>query len=153
LTNAEKPCIHHGDLWFGLLICSELTNLDYRSQFRGKVDVVFVPEWNPDTESFSTLVESAAADIHSYIIQCNDRQYGDSRIRAPAKESYQRDLVRVKGGIEDYFVIGEIDIAALREFQSANRSPTGDTAPFKPVPDGFVISKARRRLPRKDTSP
>jgi len=52
---------------------------------------------------------------------------------------------RVKGGIEDYFVIGEIDVIGLRRFQSAYRSsPDG---PFKPVPDGFRISAARRLLP------
>lgn len=59
----------------------------------------------------------------NYIIQCNDRQYGDSRIRAPFKESWQRDLLRVKGGITDYCVIGEIDVQALRQFQSSYRSP------------------------------
>ena len=57
-----------------------------------------MPEWNQDTESFNALVESAALDIHAYIIQCNDRQYGDSRVRAPYKESWKRDLVRIKEG-------------------------------------------------------
>jgi hypothetical protein len=31
-------------------------------------------------------------------------------------------------------VIGEIDMQALRQFQSSHRSPT---KPFNPVPDGF----------------
>ncbi len=147
LTNPHKPRIHHGDLWFALLVCSELTNINFRAKLRGKVDAVFVPEWNPDTHQFATLVESAAADIHSYVIQCNDRQYGDSRIRVPAKKDFRRDIVRIKGGVEDFYVIGEIDVASLREFQSGHRSPTGDDAKFKPVPDGFKISRARKRLP------
>jgi hypothetical protein len=70
------------------------------------------------------LVESAALDIHAYIIQCNDRQYDDSRIRAPFKESWQRDLLPSQGGVTDYCVIREIDIQALRPFQSSYRSPT-----------------------------
>ena len=90
-------------------------------------------------------MESAALDIHAYVIQCNDRQYGDSRIRAPYKDSWKRDVLKVKGGITDYCVIGEIDIQALRRFQSSHRSPTG---PFKPVPDGFKISKTRKILPK-----
>lgn len=44
-------------------------------------------------------------------------------IRAPFKESRQRDLLCVKGGMVDYCVIGEIDANALRAFQSSHRSP------------------------------
>jgi hypothetical protein len=140
----EPPVIQHGDFRFALLVCSELTNIGYRAALRGNVDALFVPEWNQDTETFHALVESAALDVHAYIIQCNDRQYGDSRIRAPSKESWRRDVLRVKGGINDYCVIGVIDVQALRRFQSSHRSPDG---PFKPVPDGFVIHHDRKVLP------
>lgn len=141
------PVIQHGEFRFAILICSELTNISYRAALRGKVDALFVPEWNQDTETFNALVESAALDIHAYIIQCNDRQYGDSRIRAPFKESWQRDILRVKGGITDYCVIGEIDVHALREFQSSHHPP-GE--PFKPVPDGFkdAMDFSRKVLPK-----
>jgi hypothetical protein len=141
--------IQHGDLRFALLVCSELTNISYRAALRGKIDALFIPEWNTDTETFNALVESAALDIHAYIIQCNDRQYGDSRIRAPFKESWQRDILRVKGGVTDYCVIGEIDIQALRRFQSSHRSPA---KPFKPVPDGFneAMDYDRKVLPTDD---
>lgn len=138
------PIIQHGDFRFALLVCSELTNISYRASLRGKVDALFVPEWNQDTETFNALVESAALDMHAYIIQCNDRQYGDSRIRAPAKDSWARDVLRVKGGVTDYCVIGEIDVQALRQFQSSHRSPD---KPFKPVPDGFKIDFDRKVLP------
>lgn len=140
------PIILHGDLRFALLICSELTNISYRAALRGKVDALFVPEWNPDTETFNALVESAALDMHAYIIQCNDRQYGDSRIRAPFKDSWKRDVLRVKGGVTDYCVIGEIDVQSLRQFQSSHRSSDN---PFKPVPDGFndAMDHNRKMLP------
>ncbi len=141
------PVIKHGDFQFSLLICSELTNIAYRTALRGRVDALFVPEWNQDTDTFNALVESASLDMHAYIIQCNDRQYGDSRIRAPYKDSWKRDIVRIKGGIDDYFVVGVIDVHALRAFQSAYRSPD---KPFKPVPDGFKISHGRKILPRGD---
>lgn len=141
----KPPVIQHGDFRFALVVCSELTNIAYRAGLRGQVDALFVPEWNQDTETFNALVESAALDIHAYIIQCNDRQYGDSRIRAPSKDSWQRDVLRVKGGIDDYCVSGEIDIHALREFQSSYRSPLKS---FKPVPDGFKIAMERKILPK-----
>ena len=142
------PIIQHGELRFAVLVCSELTNINYRAHLRGKIDALFVPEWNPDTGTFTSLVESAALDIHAYIIQCNDRQYGDSRIRAPYKNRWQRDLLRVKGGVTDYCVVGEIDVLALRQFQSSHRSPAH---PFKPVPDGFAIDPARKVLPEVET--
>jgi hypothetical protein len=141
----KKPYIvQHGDFRFAILVCSELTNIGYRSDLRGQVDALFIPEWNQDTESFNSLVESASLDIHAYIVQCNDRQFGDSRIRAPSKDSWLRDVLRVKGGIDDYCVTGEIDVHALRRFQSSYRSPP---TPFKPVPDGFEIAYERKTLP------
>ncbi|MCK5894359.1 MAG: hypothetical protein KAG53_08130 [Endozoicomonadaceae bacterium] len=85
-------------------------------------------------------------DIHAYIIQCNDRAYGDNRIRAPFKEAWKRDILRVKGGIHDDFVTGKINIQALLRFQSSHRSAA---QPFKPVPDGFGrdMSEGRKMLP------
>ncbi|WP_445427426.1 RNA-directed DNA polymerase [Alishewanella sp. HL-SH05] len=141
------PVIQHGDFYFATLICSELTNIHYRSALRGKIDALFVPEWNPDIETFNALVESSALDIHAYIIQSNNRKYGDSRIRAPAKDSWARDILRVKGGNHDYCITGEIDVAALRAFQSSHRSPE---KPFKPVPDGFNqdMAHARKVIPK-----
>jgi len=142
---SSPPVIRQGQLQFAMLVCSELTNIVYRSALRGKVDALFVPEWNKDTASFNALVESAALDIHAYIVQCNDRKYGDSRIRAPYKEVWQRDIIRLKGGVNDYFVVGEIDIEELRKFQSSHRSPD---KPFKPVPDGFAMAYERKTLPK-----
>lgn len=150
-ANAWKspPIVNHGDFLFSVLVCSELTNIFYRSSMRGKIDALFVPEWNRDLDSFNALVESAALDIHAYIIQCNDRKYGDSRIRAPYKDSWKRDVVRIRGGLVDYTVVGKIDVAALRAFQSSHRSPD---APFKPVPDGFKPSEVRKVLPSSGSS-
>ncbi|SEM89659.1 Reverse transcriptase (RNA-dependent DNA polymerase) [Luteibacter sp. UNCMF331Sha3.1] len=138
------PIIDHAGFRFSLLVCSELTNIKYRASLRGRVDAVFVPEWNQDTETFHSLVESAAQDVHAFVVQCNDREYGDSRIRSPYKDSWRRDVLRVKGGLDDYFVSGVIDVAGLRAFQSTHRS---GSKPFKPVPDGFVLDPARRVLP------
>lgn len=44
-------------------------------------------------------------------------------------------MLRVKGCIIDYCVIGEIDVQVLHQFQGSHRSPD---KPFKPVPDEFA---------------
>jgi predicted amidohydrolase len=141
--NYPRPVFKHGNLHFGILICNELTNIDFRAKFRGQIDALFVLEWNQDLKSFAPLVEAAALDIHCYVIQVNNRLHGDSRIRVPAKKDWERDIVRLQGGLNDYQVVGEIDIKTLRDFQSDFRSSLDEEAPFKPVPTGFVISDSR----------
>lgn len=141
------PIIRHGDMYFGILICSELTNIELRAKFRGKVDALFVPEWNQDTNTFKSLVEASALDIHCYVVQVNNRAFGDCRIRAPYREPHRRDIGRVSGGESDYYFIGKLDVSELRAFQSNFRSPKDGL--FKPTPDGFErsLSGARRILP------
>jgi hypothetical protein len=51
-----------------------------------------------------------------------------------------RDVVRVKGGDEDFYVISTIDFGTLREFQ---RRPVSKGL-FKPLPIGYVMSPERR---------
>lgn len=141
ITWDVPPILSHGGFDFAILICSEFSNIKNRAELRGEIDALIIPQWNTDIGNFNSLVESASYDIHAYIVQCNNRTYGDSRIRVPSSESHARDLVRIKGGEDDYFVIGKIDIKSLREFQTYYRSPA---KPFKPVPDGFKIARSRR---------
>lgn len=133
--------IQHETLHFGILICSELTNIELRANFRGVVDALVVPEWNQDINSFSSLIEAAALDVHCFVIQVNNRHFGDCRVRAPYRAEYMRDLARVKGGVADYYVIAKLDIPGLRAFQSMARSPENPL--FKPKPDGYAINPTR----------
>lgn len=127
------PIIWHGNFAFSLLICSELTNINYRSHLRGKIDTLFVSELNRDLKTFEALVESAALDIHAFVAQSNTREFGDSRIRGPMKDDYSRDIVRARGGLNDHFVVGQLSVTELRKFQSQNYAEHL----FKPTPDGF----------------
>ena len=62
----------------------------------------------------------------------------------PLYVNWPRELLRGKSRVTDYCAIGEIDVQALRQFQSSHRSPA---KPFKPVPDGFEIDFCRKVLP------
>lgn len=143
-AQAKKWVIRHFGFDFGLLICSELTNIEHRRDLRGKIDCLFALAWNKDLDSFSALIESAALDIHCFVALVNNRLYGDSRVRGPFKSPWKRDIVRVKGGIDDYFVVAEIDVNELRAFQSHFDSPD---ASFKPVPEGFNLPTSRKQTP------
>lgn len=144
------PVVEHGDFRFAMLICSELTNIDYRAHLRGAVDALIVPEWNMDVHWFEALVESASLDLHAFIAQANTLGFGDTRLRAPMAKPFARDVVRLKGGTHDYFVMGDLDVDWLRRFQTAAVSahpapapPARDTE-LKPLPDGFRIDPDRR---------
>ncbi|MCG6154739.1 RNA-directed DNA polymerase [Rubinisphaera margarita] len=140
----RKRVFEHFGFSFGLLICSELTDMEHRIRFRGEIDSLFVLSWNQDLESFSALVDASALDIHCFVALVNNRMFGDSRVRIPAKDAWRRDAVRVKGGLADYFVVAEIDVSALRDFQNHLEPPSD---PFKPFPEGFSLADERKVIP------
>ncbi|WP_217588963.1 RNA-directed DNA polymerase [Burkholderia sp. GbtcB21] len=145
----RKPIYIHNKVNFGVMVCSELQNSKARIKFQGEVDALMVLSWNQDLDTFSALVESSALDVHAYTILVNNRLYGDSRVRSPSKESFLRDIARVRGGDNDFVVAATLDIDGLRAFQSrATRWPQdGDS--FKPLPEGYKLATRRRRLPPK----
>ena len=130
-------------LFFSVLICSDLTNIDLRSRLRGRIDLLCVPAWNQDVKTFNALVTASAYDLHSYVALCNNGQFGDTRIRGPFAKDYERDIVQLKGGNNDYWVVGTVDADAIRRFHV--KCPAPHDPKFKPLPVGFKISKERRR--------
>ena len=145
----KKPIYQHNDFFFGVMVCSELQNSKARVHFQGKVDSLMVLSWNQDLDTFSALVEAAALDVHAYTVLVNNRMYGDSRVRSPAKESFRRDLARVRGGENDFCVTVRLDVRKLREFQSRAKRWPEEADLFKPVPEGFRLLQKRRVKPPK----
>lgn len=141
------PVYIHEGMHFGVLVCSELQNIRHRERFQGEVDLLAILSWNQDLETFSALVESASLDVHAYIALVNNRAYGDSRVRAPRKVDYERDVCRIRGGENEQLVVVKIDPADLRAQQSRAsrwRKP-GDK--YKPAPEGFRVSPRRKGIP------
>lgn len=146
---SPKPVYIHNGVNFGVMVCSELQNSKARIRFQGAVDALMVLSWNRDLDTFASLIESAALDVHAYTILVNNRKYGDSRVRSPAKESFLRDIARLRGGDNDFVVAATLDVAALRAFQSRAKRWTEEGDKFKPVPEGFRILGDRKQLPPK----
>lgn len=143
-----KPIYVHQGCCFGVLVCSELQNVSHRQAFQGNVDCMVILSWNQDLETFSALVESASLDVHAYIALVNNRKYGDSRVRAPAKQHHARDLCRIRGGENEHIVVVELDIKNLRAFQSRDKRWPSESDTYKPVPEGFKVSSSRRTIPK-----
>ena len=146
---SPKPIYIHNGVNFGVMVCSELQNSKARIRFQGAVDALMVLSWNRDLDTFASLIESAALDVHAYTILVNNRKYGDSRVRSPAKEGFLRDIARLRGGDNDFVVAATLDIAALRAFQSRAKRWPEEGDKFKPVPEGFRLLGDRRKLPPK----
>lgn len=147
LGKSPKPVYIHNGFNFGVMVCSELQNSKARIRFQGAVDALMVLSWNRDLDTFASLIESAALDVHAYTILVNNRKYGDSRVRSPAKEGFLRDIARLRGGDNDFVVAATLDITALRAFQSRSKRWPEDGDKFKPLPEGYVMLGERRRLP------
>jgi hypothetical protein len=145
--NDQKAVYAHQDFCFGVLMCSELQNMEHRLRFQGDVDCVIVLSWNQDLDTFSALVEAASLDVHANIALVNNRRFGDSRVRSPAKEHYERDVCRLRGGMNEHVVVVEIDAHKLRAFQSRATRWPGKNDPYKPVPEGFILAGFRKTDP------
>ncbi len=143
----NKEVYLHNGLYFGILVCSELQNIRYRADFQGRIDCLITLSWNQDLESFSALIDAAALDVHAYMALVNNRCYGDSRLRRPAKRSFERDVCRIRGGLNDQLVVVEIDPIRLRRQQSRAKRWPRITDSYKPAPEGFSISTARKCIP------
>lgn len=147
LASERKPVYNHGGFCFGVLVCSELQNIAHRQQFQGDVDCMMVLSWNQDLETFAALVESASLDVHAHIALVNNRRYGDSRVRSPAKKDFMRDACRLRGGQNEHVVIVELDIVNLRAFQCREKRWPREDDQYKPVPEGYQIASFRKATP------
>lgn len=133
-SNYQLFCWH--GVWFPVYCCFELASIHDRSLFRSYADMVVAVEWNTDIPYFSSIMESMCRDLHCYCIQANSSGPGDSRILQPTK-SELRDIIKTKGGKNPCILAADIDISALREFQTLDYSLQKDMGSFKPTPPDF----------------
>ena len=140
----DRPLYRWHDCYFPVYCCYELASITDRAEFMSWADMVVAVEFNRDVNYFGSIVESLSRDLHCYFVQVNTSQYGDSRITQPTK-SEERNLIAVKGGLNQSLLIGEIDIQALREFQikTYNLQKNGM---FKPTPPGIDVKIVRRKM-------
>lgn len=136
------------NIYFSVFYCFELANITHRSLLRSKIDLLFAIEYNQDTNYFSNLVESVIRDIHCFVVQVNSSHFGDTRISQPSN-SYNIDIVKLKGGENNITVLGTIEIDKLREFQRKKFSLTRIDKTFKPLPPDFDKNEVIKRINNK----
>jgi predicted amidohydrolase len=130
---------------FAVYNCYELASIEDRSIFKGKVDFIVATEFNKDVNYFSNIIESAARDLHCYVIQVNDSQFGDSRVVSPSKSEKMNPL-RIKGGENLTFLTMRLDLKGLRSHQRKGYGLQKDSKDFKPTPPGFKDADVKARI-------
>lgn len=106
--------------WKGIriapFVCYELTDIVARAFLKGRCDFVTASVFNPDTTYFSNIIDSAARDLHAFIVQANTSYYGDSRMTGPFDRD-SKDVFKIKGGENDHTIIGTIDFLKFKDYQ------------------------------------
>lgn len=130
---------------FAVYNCFELASLEDRCIFKGMVDFVVCSEFNRDINYFSNIVESAARDLHCFVVQVNCAQYGDSRVVSPSPTE-QLNPLRMKGGDNQTFLTIELPLEGLRKHQSKKYGLQKESKIYKPTPPDFDLADVRRRI-------
>jgi hypothetical protein len=144
---------HWRKTYFSVYNCFELADIADRGLMKAKTDFIVASEYNQDLSYFSDIAGSWARDIHSYFIQVNSSHFGDSRITQPAK-SYAKDLVQIRGGLNETILVGNLEIDQLREFQLVEYNLQKDMiikgkTVLKPTPPDFDIKEVEKRIENK----
>lgn len=130
---------------FAIYNCYELASIEDRALFKGKVDFIVASEFNRDINYFSNIVESAARDLHCYVVQVNDSCFGDSRVVSPSRSDGMNPL-RIKGGDNLTFLTMNLDLKALRTHQRKGYGLQKESENFKPTPPGFPRDELKIRI-------
>jgi hypothetical protein len=130
---------------FAVYNCYELASMEDRGLFKGKVDFIVCSEFNPDVNYFSNIVESAARDLHCFVVQVNSAQFGDSRVVSPSK-TVKLNPLRIKGGDNQTFLTMSLPLSDLRKHQQKRYGLQKDSEEFKPTPPDFDLESVRDRV-------
>lgn len=130
---------------FALYNCHELSSIEHRGIFKGKVDFIVATEFNRDVNYFSNIVEAVARDVHCFVVQVNDSHYGDSRVIIPAGTNVMNP-VRIKGGENQTFLVSTLNLQSLRDHQRQGFGFQKDSKEFKPTPPGLSLKDVMTRI-------
>jgi len=129
---------------FAVYNCFELSSIQDRSLFKGRVDFLVATEFNRDINYFSNIVESTSRDIHCYVVQVNDSAFGDSRVVSPSKTDLMNPL-RIKGGDNLTFLTMTLNLKSLRTHQRKDYGLQKESKEFKPTPPGYQMDPIRKK--------
>ena len=121
--------VNNGKYKYSTILCYEFTDITSRAAMKSKIELLFVPQLNKDTNYFSAIVESTARDLHCFVVQANTSAYGDSRITAPYKTE-SKNILQVKGGETDVVMIATLNVDQLINKRKGYRAEINRVAAY-----------------------
>lgn len=139
-------CLFHWrKIYFSVYNCFELANINDRSLFKSKVDLIVSTELNKDVNYYADIAGSWVRDIHCYFVQVNTSHYGDSCIMRPTKTEISK-MVTVKGGKNSTILVDDLEVDKLRSFQFKEHITQMDDKSFKLTPPDFSRNDVKIRI-------
>jgi hypothetical protein len=151
VPNRPDQSLYHLFRWrgasFAIYNCYELASIEDRALFKARIDFLVASEYNPDVNYFSNIVESAARDLHCFVLQVNSSDFGDSRVVSPCSTDEQKNNpLRIKGGDNQTFLTIELPLSKLRSHQRVGYGLQQEMKDFKPTPPDFSPRETRKRI-------
>lgn len=143
--NSLYCLFHWRKVYFSVYNCFELANINDRSLFKSKVDLLVATELNRDVNYYADIAGSWVRDIHCYFVQVNTSHYGDSCIMRPTKTETSK-MVTVKGGKNSTILVDDLEIDKLRSFQFKEHITQMDDKSFKLTPPDFSRDDVKKRI-------
>jgi predicted amidohydrolase len=128
---------------FTVFNCFELANIADRSYFKGKIDFLITVLFNRDRHYYESIAQSAAIDLHCYLVNVNTSVYKGTFAIQPASTNIMY-LAELKGGENSTILVTTLDIERLRTFQRSYVA--GAAIPengFKPLPPQYIFDTER----------
>ena len=117
-----------------VLICSEMIEARRVADLLGRVEIVAVPAWNPDTASYSHLIQSVGFQLNAVVAIANNGVYSDCRVWGPREERWERDMCRlIERGVDDVLAV-DVNLGSLREFRRAAGGQGAKGLGWRPLP-------------------
>lgn len=82
---------------FGIIICSDIFDIERFSIYRGYIQNLFIIAYNPDTKLFTKFAETLARVLYCNVTICNTGIFSGSLVYVPYEKSYKRFVYRVEG--------------------------------------------------------
>ena len=136
---------HWRKIYFSVYNCFELANINDRSLFKSKVDLIVSTELNKDVNYYADIAGSWVRDIHCYFVQVNTSNYGDSCIMRPTRTETSK-MVMVKGGENSTILVDDLKVDKIRSFQFKEHITQMDDKSFKLTPPDFSRYNVKIRI-------
>lgn len=128
----------------GVLICSEILEAAALSSLTGRIELLLVPAWNPDTGTFEHVTHAAASMlVHGFVAVANNAEASDSRIVAPVAEPrHLREWARIIHRGHSRVIWGDLPVGSLRRVHEGIApatpvKPKQKAITYRPLPPGW----------------